>query len=124
MPLFRAKVAVMAEEDIPVYAKSLEEARRYLETDDEWKQGDNMIVLNVEQVSDPKGLAHWADRDFLCWASEDDADEITAVEAFYDYKERDYRGLTEDQIDDLWEHEASEVDFLRAKFRQLAKKKP
>jgi hypothetical protein len=116
MPLFRAKVAVVRE--IPVNARSLDEARRYLDESDEWKQGEgDLQVLDVEQVVHPHGLSDWADPGFLCWGM---TEYIDAVEAFYDFWSLDTCGLTEEQANDCMEHERVVLEYLRDEFRRMA----
>ena len=122
MPLFKAKVARIVEEEIPVHARSLEVARRYLETDDEWKQGDSSLtLLNVEQVTHPYGLIGWEDPDFLCWG---ESECQGAVEAFYDFWSFEWGGITEEQANDMHRNDEIVMEKLREEFRKMTLTKP
>ena len=88
MPLFKAKIAVTSFVEIPVIAKSMKEAVRYLSENEEWKDdlvfqdpvmpGDDRKPIGVEKVTTPEG-SEWLGDD-ICWGSETDE---TVGMAFY-----------------------------------------
>jgi hypothetical protein len=95
MPLFDVEIKVSKSILIPVYAKTLEEARRYMENEDDWRQDGSLnyefgdlSVGKIEAVSDPS-KCEWDER-VNCWNPY--CEDISAAEAFFDVE----LNLTED----------------------------
>lgn len=87
MPLYKAKILVSKIVDIPVYARSEEEARRYMAGTEEWKDDCGLDDFKKEEMSfsgciekanSPKETDF--DGDCLCWNHET----MNVAQAFYD----------------------------------------
>lgn len=88
MPLYKAKIVVTQTVEIPVYAQSEEDAKRYMAGTEEWKEDGGLDEFekdamsfsgSVEKVTDPKQTDF--DGDCICW--DEKSEEIHVAVAFF-----------------------------------------